>query len=67
MYDGVLLEFCDYLEKKVLDRDRHAQVFLKRLPQRQPWIYMVIVESSKGEQEAYEIDASTATWIKVYG
>lgn len=67
MYDASMLEFCNWLEKKVLARDRDAEVFLKRLPNRQPWIYVVVIESGRGVQEAYEIDCSTAEWIKVYG
>lgn len=67
MYDATMLEFCDYLEKKILDSNRWVNVQLKRLPRRQPWIYMVVLESRKGELEAYEIDVSTAEWIKVYG
>lgn len=66
-YNPTMLEFCDWLERKVLAKDSSAVVSLKRLVQRQPWIYVIIIESGKGEQEAYEVDASTAEWIKVYG
>lgn len=66
-YDSVMLEFCDYLEQRCRRKDPRMEVKLKRLPSRQPWMYVVVLIASNGKQEAYEVDVSTAEWIKLYG
>ena len=66
-HDRVMLEFCDYVEARCRRKDPAMRVELKRLPHRSPWIYAVVLIARNGVQEAYEVDASTAEWIKMYG
>lgn len=64
--DSVMLEFCEFLEKRMLAKDPRSGVELKRIGGR-PGQYMVICIAGNGQQEAYEVNGFSAEWIKVYG
>lgn len=60
-----MLDFCDALERKMLDKDVRSQVELKR-GKIDKSTYNVVCISGRGEREVYSVNSNTHQWMRVY-